>query len=192
VFDVRKDDPKFFTDPKAISINAHYLRTMPVEEILPYVQAELEAAGIWDPEFAGEKRAWFAATVDLIRSRYHTTKDFATLGRAYFAENFPMDAKACEKHILKHEGLAHWLPLLAQRLAALDEFTPEPLEQAIRDLAMELDVKTGLLTNGVRVVVTGQAAGPGLFEILTAVGKERTVLRLQEAPRLFARSGKEA
>ena len=49
VFDIRKDDPKFFTDPKAISMNAHYLRTMPLDELLPYVQAELEAAGLWSP-----------------------------------------------------------------------------------------------------------------------------------------------
>ena len=55
VFDIRKDDPKFFTDPKAISINAHYLRTMPLDELLPYVQAELEAAGLWSPSFAGDK-----------------------------------------------------------------------------------------------------------------------------------------
>ena len=34
VFNYRKDDPKFFTDPKAISINSHYLRTMPIEEIV--------------------------------------------------------------------------------------------------------------------------------------------------------------
>jgi len=33
VFDLRKGDPKFFTDPRALSINGHYLRTMPVEDL---------------------------------------------------------------------------------------------------------------------------------------------------------------
>ena len=41
---MRKNDPKFFTDPKAISVNTHYLRNLPVEEIAPYVKAELEKA----------------------------------------------------------------------------------------------------------------------------------------------------
>ncbi|MCK5227972.1 MAG: glutamate--tRNA ligase, partial [Desulfobulbaceae bacterium] len=38
IFNYRKGDPKFFTDPKAINMNAHYLRTMPVEELAPLVK----------------------------------------------------------------------------------------------------------------------------------------------------------
>ncbi len=186
IFDIRKDDPKFFTDPKAISINAHYLRTMPVEELLPYVQAELETAGLWHPSFGAEKKSWFASTVELIRSRYHTTKDFGNLGRAYFADDFPIEEKVVRKNILKHENLKHWLPLMAERLEALDEFTPDSIEHAIRGLAVELDTKAGILINGARAAVTGQAAGPGLFDVLAAVGRERVVHRLREAPKLYS------
>jgi glutamyl-tRNA synthetase len=185
VFDIRKDDPKFFTDPKAISINAHYLRTIEVEELLPYVQAEMKAAGLWDPAFAAEKQSWFASTVDLIRSRYHTTKDFVNQGRCYFADDFPTEDKVVRKNILKHDNLKQWLPLMAERLEALEEFTVDPIEQAIRDLAAELDVKPGILINGARAAVTGQAAGPGLFEVLAAVGKERVLYRLRQAPNLY-------
>ncbi|MFP3870172.1 MAG: glutamate--tRNA ligase [Syntrophobacteria bacterium] len=192
IFDVRSNDPKFFTDPKALSINAHYLRTMPLEHLLPYVQAELEAQGLWDPAYAAEKRQWFAATVDLIRSRYHTTRDFAQLGRPYFADDFPMDEKVLRKNILKHENLKQWLPLMADRLAALEEFTQEAIEETIRGLAGELDINAGLLINGARAAVTGQAAGPGLFEVLEAIGKERVVRRLRVVPRLFSEQAKEA
>jgi len=185
VFDIRKDDPKFFTDPKAISINAHYLRTIEIEELLPYVQAELRAAGLWDPAFGGEKKSWFASTVDLIRSRYHTTKDFVNLGRCYFADEFPIDDQAVSKNLLKHESLKHWLLLMADRLETLEEFTVPLIEQVIRDLAVELDVKAGILINGARAAVTGLAAGPGLFEVLAAVGKERVLHRLRNIPNLY-------
>jgi glutamyl-tRNA synthetase len=185
VFDIRKDDPKFFTDPKAISINAHYLRTMPLDELLPYVQAELEAAGLWSGSFAADQKPWFESTVDLIRSRYHTTKDFANLGLPYFADDFPMEEKVVRKNILKHANLKQWLPLMAERLETVAEFTAESVEQAIRGLAAELDVKAGILINAARTAVTGQAAGPGLFDVLVAVGKDRVVRRLREAPSLF-------
>ena len=185
VFDIRQNDPKFFTDPKAISINGHYLRTIEVEELLPYVQKELEAAGLWDPAFGAEKKSWFASTVDLIRSRYHTTKDFINLGRCYFADDFPIEDQVLRKNILKHEELKQWLPLLADRLEALEEFTVDLIEQVIRDLAAELDAKAGILINGARAAVTGQAAGPGLFEVLAAVGKERVLHRLREVPNLY-------
>jgi glutamyl-tRNA synthetase len=185
VFDIRKDDPKFFTDPKAISINAHYLRTIKVEDLLPYVEAEMKAAGSWDPAFGTEKKSWFASTVDLIRSRYHTTKDFVNLGRCYFADDFPIEDKVLRKNILKHENLKLWLPLTADRLEVLEEFRVELIERVIRDLADELDVKAGILINGARAAVTGQAAGPGLFEVLAAVGKERVLKRLREVPKLY-------
>ena len=185
VFDIRKDDPKFFTDPKAISINAHYLRTIEVEELLPYVQAELEAAGLWDPAFGAGEKTWFASTVDLIRSRYHTTKDFVNLGRCYFADDFPIEDQVMRKNILKHEDLKRWLPLMADRLEVLGEFTVQRIEGVIRDLAAELDVKAGILINGARAAVTGQAAGPGLFEVLAVVGKERVLHRLREVVKLY-------
>lgn len=185
VFDIRQDDPKFFTDPKLLSINAHYIRTLPLEEIRPFVKAEFEKAGIWDPEFEGTKEKWFLETVDLIRSRFHITTDFVTLGRAYFSDDYPMDEKALQKNVLKHEKLKDWLPLLAERLDGLPEFSVEGTEKVIRDMAEELDVKPGILINGIRTIVTGQAVGPGLFELLMALGKERVVSRLKKTGAYF-------
>ena len=185
IFDVRKNDPKFFTDPKAISINTHYLRNLPVGEIAPFVRAELEKAGMWDADFEGAKRDWFLGTVDLIRSRYHVTTDFVTLGRAYFSDDYPIDPKALEKNILKHEGLKAWFPILADRLQATEAFTAEEVERIIRHLAEELEIKAGILINAIRTAVTGLATGPGLFDVLIAVGQHRVVERLRKAVTLF-------
>jgi glutamyl-tRNA synthetase len=185
IFDVRKDDPKFFTDPKAISINAHYIRTLPVDEIEPYVRAELEKAGIWDPDFQEAKRDWFLRTIELIRSRYTVITDFVTLGRAYFSDDYPFDPKALEKNILKHKGLKEWFPILADRIQFLERFTAEEAEQVIRKTAEALDIKPGILINGIRTAVTGQAVGPGLFDILIAVGQNSVAERLRKAVRFF-------
>ena len=185
IFDVRKNDPKYFTDPKAISINAHYLRHLPVEEIEPYVHEELKKAGIWDPEYENTKRQWFLGTVELIRSRFHFTTDFATRGRAYFSDDFSIEPKALKKNIRKHPELKKWLPMLADRLLALKAFTVAEAEAAIRDMADEFLIKPGVLINGVRTVVTGQLAGPGLFDVLVAVGQNRVVERLRKSIALF-------
>lgn len=185
IFNVKIGDPKFFTDPKAISINAHYLRNLPVGEIEPYVRAELEKEGIWDPEYEGDKRQWFLDTIELIRSRFHVTTDFGTRGRAYFSEDYSIEPKALKKNILKHEKLKEWFPVMADRLHAIKKFTVEETENTIRVMAEELGVKVGILTNGIRAVVTGQLAGPGLFDVLVAVGQNRVVERLRKAVELF-------
>lgn len=187
VFDVRENDPKFFTDPKAISINAHYLRNLPVEEIEPYVRVELEKQGLWDPEYEGAKRQWFLETIDLIRTRFNLTTDFATLGRPYFSDDYVIDPKALKKNILKHYALKEWFPQLADRLEALETFTLEGTELVIRAMAEELKVKPGVLINGIRTAVTGQAVGPGLFHVLIALGQHRVTERLRRAVNLFDR-----
>jgi glutamyl-tRNA synthetase len=185
IFNVNKDDPKYFTDPKAVSINAHYLRTMPVDQIAPYARTELEKAGIWDPEYETNKRRWYLATIDLIRSRFHLTTDFATRGRAYFSDDFDIEDRALKKNIVKHRQLEKWLPMLADRLEEMEDFAAPEAENAIREMAQTLDIKPGVLINGIRTAVTGQLAGPGIFEILITIGQRRVVERLRNAPAIF-------
>lgn len=179
VFNYKKGDPKFFTDPKAISINEHYLRTMDIAQLATLVQKELEADGIWDDAYLKEKNEWYLKTLDMIRDRFHTLKDFTTLGRAYFAEDYIVEEKPLKKNVLKFEGLKEWLPILANRFEALSDFSLEETEAVARALAEELEVKPGVIINGMRTVVTGQLAGASMFDIVLAIGQERMVDRLR-------------
>lgn len=185
IFNYRKGDPKFFTDPKAIAINEHYIRNLPIEEIAVLVKPFLEEEGLWQNGYETDKKEWFLQTLDLIRDRFHTLTDFAALGRAYFSDDFPVEEKPLKKNVLKHEGLKEWLPMLATRYEALDDFTLETTEQTARDLATELDIKPGIIINGMRTVVTGQLAGPSMFDILITIGQERVVRRLSNVAKLY-------
>lgn len=185
VFNFKPGDAKFFTDPKLIAINEHYLRTMDPAELGLLVRRELEAENLWDPAYESDRRDWYLATLDLIRDRFHTLKDFVTAGRAYFSDQFAIDPKPLAKHVLKQPELAVWLPQLAERYAALAEFNAESAEQTCRELAEELAVKPGVLINAMRTVLTGQLAGPSMFDIVVALGRERVVTRLRRTGDLF-------
>ncbi|MGL1930138.1 MAG: glutamate--tRNA ligase [Desulfotalea sp.] len=185
VFNYRKNDPKFFTDPKAISINEHYLRNMPIEELGIMIEVELKADNIWDDAYLSDKKEWYLTTLDMIRDRFHTLKDFTTLGRAYFADDYKVEDKPLKKNVLKHAELKEWLPILAERFETLSDFNLETTEQAARDLATELEVKPGVIINGMRTVVTGQLAGPSMFDIVIALGQNRMVSRLKDVAKLY-------
>ncbi len=180
IFNYRKNDPKFFTDPKAININEHYLRTMPITEIVPLAAEKLKEADLWQDEYDGEKKDWFISTLDLIRSRFHTTNDVVTMGRPYFADDYEFEERAINKNILKHENLKEWLPQLANRLDLMVDFTHDEIENTMRNLAEELAIKPGILINGARAVTTGLLAGPSMFEVAAALGKKRMVERLRQ------------
>ncbi|MBW1670216.1 MAG: glutamate--tRNA ligase [Deltaproteobacteria bacterium] len=185
IFNYTPGNPKFFTDPKALSINSQFLRTLPIEEIAEPVKEEFVTAGIWDPAYDGDKKQWLLSTLDLIRSRFHTFKDFADLGRAYFSEDFPVDPKAFKKRVLKYPDLKELMPQLADRMEQIDSWTLETTEKVIRDFAQGLEVKPGIIINAIRTAVTGQLAGPGIFDVLTAIGKDRVVKRLRRVSELF-------
>ncbi len=186
VFNFKPGDLKFFTDPKLIAINEHYLRTMDLNELGILVRKELEKENLWNPAYEGAKRDWYLATLNLIRDRFHTLKDFAGAGRAYFADEYAIDPKPLAKNVLKFPDLAIWLPRLAERFAALAEFSAEETERVSRELADELAIKPGILINGMRTVLTGQLAGPSMFDIVMTLGREKVLARLKRIDQLFA------
>ncbi|HEX8185377.1 MAG TPA: glutamate--tRNA ligase, partial [Blastocatellia bacterium] len=180
VFNFSENDPRDWTDPKALWMNAEYIRNMALDELIPLIAKQLKQAGLWSEQYAGDKREWFARTVDLLRARYRTTVDFATIGRPYFADDFDYDAAAVKKN-LKDERLKELLPGLADRLALVEDFTHDATESALRAYCEEQGVKAGLLINAARTALTGQSVGPGMFDIITTLGRERTVERLRRA-----------
>src|SRR5213594_251317 len=70
VFNFHENDPRRWTDDKALWMNAEYIRTMPPDELLPMVKDELRSEKLRREEYDDDEREWFAKTVDLIRQRF--------------------------------------------------------------------------------------------------------------------------
>jgi glutamyl-tRNA synthetase len=76
------------------------------------------------------------------------------------------------------------LPLLSDALEALretDSFEPQELETALGRILAEHDVKPGTLYQPIRVAITGTSVSPGIFESLAALGKDRSLERIERA-----------
>ena len=179
VFNFQENDPRHWTDEKALWMNAEYIRTMPLQKLLPLVKAELRANKLWREEYDDDDREWFARAVELIRHRFFTLKDFSGQGRAYFADDFDFDETAVNKNLRKDPGLKQLLPALANQLEETDPFNAETAEATLRRFAEEAGVKSGLLINGSRTMLTGQAVGPSMFEVFDILGQKRSVERLR-------------
>jgi glutamyl-tRNA synthetase len=161
--------------------NSEYIRAYPAEKLLPLIEEEWKMAG-FTPERTD--RAWLVATVDLLKTRARSLKDFSTSFRAFFTDNFQPDPAAVEK-FLKEDSIRQMLAELGARYAAAGGFSEQEAEKLLRDFAAEKKVKAGALINGARVALTGQGVAPSLFAVMAALGKEKTVARLQ-APTLLS------
>lgn len=179
IFNFTENDADHWTDDKALWMNSEYIRTMPIDELLPMVKAELRANKLWREEYDDDDREWFSRVVDLIRERFFTLKDFSSQGRAYFSDDFDFDEAAVNKNLRKEPKLRELLPALADKLSALEPFNAESSQAALRAFAAEAGVKPGLLINASRIMLTGQAVGPSMFEVFDVLGREASVERLR-------------
>ena len=160
--------------------NTQYLQKPPVEELLPYVEAELKRAGLWQEAWATTERAWFAHTVDLIRPRTRLLGDFTSWARAFFTDDFDYEQEARAK-FWKDEKLPSLMPKLVEALEALPDWNHDACDAALRSVATSEGVKAGLLINATRVAIVGRAVAPPLFETMVVLGKDRVISRLRRA-----------
>ena len=181
VFNIRAQGEAFATDPKLLNMNSHYLRNMPLQELIPFVELQLKHAGIWDPGFQNESKEWFTAALDLIRERYHLLTDFITYGQAYFSDKFVLDPHAVQKNLQSGESAVQWLPKLIDVLDGLERFNADGLEAALKSFIKREGVKPGRLVNAVRTAVTGQGVGPDFIKVLECIGRTRVITRLKKA-----------
>ncbi len=182
VFNFAENDPRRWTDDKAQWMNAEYIRTMPVTELMPFVKPELKAAKLWRDEYEDDDKAWFENTINLIRQRFFTLKDFSSQGRAYFSEDYDLDPAAIEKNLAKFPDLKQWLPELADRFEAEFETTPyteENIETVLKAFTEEKGTKLGVIMNGARTLLTGVAVGPSMLSVFETLGLEKTLIRLK-------------
>ena len=187
VFNFTDGDERNWTDQKALWMNFEYIKTWPLEKLLPYVKPELQKAGLWRDEYETGQKAWYEHTITLLRERARTLLDFPGHGRPYFVDDlsFEFEEAAVKKNLQKDPALKTLLPELAERFAALTEFNHDAVEAALRALAEEKGVKAGLLINATRTALTGQSVGPSLFELVLVVGQKRAAERLNHAAGLI-------
>src|SRR5579862_3933737 len=160
--------------------NTQYLQKPPVEEVLPYVEAELKRTGLWKDAWSGAEKEWFARTVDLIRPRTRLLHDFSGWARAFFTDDFEYEPEARAK-FWKDDKIPGLIAKLADALAALPDWNHDACDAALRAVAAAEGVKAGLLINATRVAIVGRAVAPPLFDTMVALGKERVIVRLRKA-----------
>ena len=165
-----------FNNDKLAWFNTEYIRAYDAEKLLPLIQEEWTTAG-FVPDRTPED---ILAAIELLKPRARSLKDFATTFRAYFSDAFDYDPAAVAK-FLKDGATRAFLVQLAQHYAKTPEFTEASTEQTLRALADESQIKAGVLINGARVALTGQAVAPSLFAVMVALGKDRVVARLAAA-----------
>ncbi|MCX5706577.1 MAG: glutamate--tRNA ligase [Candidatus Omnitrophica bacterium] len=121
-------------------------------------------------------RQYLVSLVKLFQARLSTINDFSDWADFFFTEDITIDPKAKEKYL--SSDLSREFKLFINKLDGLDKFDIDSIEESFRKLVEELGIESKALIHPIRVAITGKTIGPGLFEVIYYLGKDRTKARL--------------
>lgn len=168
-------------------MNGHYMRTLPLDRVAGEALPRLVAAGLVREPLGEAERAYVWRVVDLVRQRVRTLEELVEASRYFFADVDGYDPEGVRKRFGR-PGVAEVLEAARAALERVEPFEAPRIEQAFRDLCQRLGIGTGELFHPVRLAVTGRTVGPGLFELMELVGRERCLERIDRAV-AFIRAG---
>jgi len=123
-------------------------------------------------------RGYVMSLVKLFQARLSVLNDFVDWADFFFLKNITIDPAAEQKFLA--QDLSKEFKLFIDRLGKLDKFDIAAIEASFRELVAELNIQAKALIHPIRVALTGKTIGPGLFEVIYYLGKERTKERLMK------------
>ena len=166
--------PAVFNPEKLNWLNQHYIREYPLDKLVDCVGPFWERMGfdLTNREFVGH------VVMDL-KARSKTLVEMAEAGSFYFQDQVDYDAQGAEK-FLKSDNASH-LEAVAQKLPSLNDYSKDGIEQFLRALAEEQQIKLKVIAQPLRVALTGKTVSPGIDEVMITLGKDRVMDRIRRA-----------
>jgi len=171
--DVNKAASAFNTE-KLNWLNQHYMKSLPVERVVPYLQWHFT-----DQAIDVSRGPALEKLIPLMADRVKTLKEMAEQSRYFYEEYEEFDEAAAKKHLRPVAREA--LEAVQDRLACVDSWNAATIQAAIQQTADDLGVGMGKVGMPLRVAVTGSGNSPSLDVTLELLSQEQVVGRIARA-----------
>ncbi|MFB8240327.1 glutamate--tRNA ligase [Kitasatospora purpeofusca] len=183
-FDVTRvnANPARFDLKKCEAVNAEHVRRLAPEDFVRRLVPYLQGAGLLPAAPSAEQLRLLAGVAPLTQERMVVLGEIVAMAGFLFVapEDFALDPEDAAKVLT-----ADTRPVLeagVRALEALDGFTAEPIQAALREALVEgLGIKPKFAFTPLRVAVSGRRISPPLFESMELLGRAETLRRLNAA-----------
>jgi glutamyl-tRNA synthetase len=164
-------------------MNGQHLSRIPADQLAAIIVPALVDAGLSAQGDFDERREWYLSLIDLLKVRARTTDEIVRLATPYLRPTVEYEPEAVAKTWKDRQASTDALLAVREALAAAESWEGPALEARLRSLAEARGVSAGKLFGPLRVALTGLTASPGIFEVLTLLGRDRSVERIDSAVR---------
>ncbi|MDD4829001.1 MAG: glutamate--tRNA ligase [Bacteroidales bacterium] len=169
---ISKSGAKFDLE-KAKWFNHQYLQLMPNNKIAEQYLSILKEKNI---DICLE---YVEKIVGLVKERCNFVADLWEQSSFFFVKPESYDEKVIKKRW--KEDTAQRLNEIAELLNSIDDFNVEKTEHEVHSFIEEKELNMGQIMNCLRLSIVGEGKGPNLFEIISLIGKEESLERINTA-----------
>jgi glutamyl-tRNA synthetase len=164
-----------YDEAKLEWMNNHYIiNRIDEEKYLQLVKPFVFSAGLTD---VNEDKEWLNRVCLLMRPRLKVLKDIEK-ARYFFKDDFEYEPQALKKYL--NDTSISLVKEFKMSLETIEDFRSDVIEQVLRAFCAQKQLKARELIHPLRVYLTGTEAGPGLFETMELIGKERCLKRISK------------
>jgi len=163
-----------FSPEKAHWFNQQYIIKTPDGELTDYILPEIEA------KYPDIDVLYVEKVIGLVKERMTLLSDFCTQASFFFETPKEYNPKVIKKRWKEDT------PELMKKIFDLSEavpdirFTSEHIEHSVKTYIEKNELNFGKVLNPLRLILTGTGGGPHLFDIIAAIGKDETLVRIQK------------
>jgi len=166
-----------FDDKKLMWMNGLYIREKESNdfetESISYIQNTL-SRDLFEDELLRLNKI-----LPSVQERIESMVDITN--QVMFLLDEPFEVNSEEWNSVNSEEAQHYIFELRNELISMEDFTLSNIEETMRSLLKELDLKPKVGFQATRVSVTGTKISPPLFESIYALGRETSIARLAES-----------
>ncbi|MEE9408878.1 MAG: glutamate--tRNA ligase [Polaribacter sp.] len=169
---VSKSGAKFSPD-KASWFNQQYMQSKNDAVLTDLYLPILTEKGI------STNKEYVLKVVSSIKERAVFVNDFWDLSSFFFETPTEYDAKTSKKNW--KEGTSKLMTELISVISSIEDFSSTNTEKVIKEWITAKEIGFGKVMQPLRLSLVGKLAGPHLFDIITMIGKQETINRIENA-----------
>uniref|UniRef100_A0A7C4XE30 Glutamate--tRNA ligase n=1 Tax=candidate division WOR-3 bacterium TaxID=2052148 RepID=A0A7C4XE30_UNCW3 len=179
IFSLNRINPAnaIYDETKLEWMNNHYIiNRISEKKFLELIKPFVIKTGLVSEEEYNRREEFINRVCNLMRPRLKILSDIIN-AKYFFTEDFEYNEDALKKYF--NPGTIERMKKFKSQIEMLQEFNAQNIENLLRNFAANNMLKSKDLIHPLRVFITGQDGGPGLFEVMELLGKEKCLKRIE-------------